>query len=108
MFTEAKAVPSVVIPDAKKSTLRERDSEIAEQAAVMMERGVTATQVSAYLGVKMVKIKEKQEPIELRVTPSHKFVGRDKDGKVRVRWDPSLKEAELGRKVLIDWAHLIF
>ena len=52
----------------------------AEQVARLMDSGATASQISAYSGMKLVKLQDKFTP-EPKVTPSHMFVPKDEDGK---------------------------
>ena len=60
----------------------ERNKRQAEQAAVMMGRGVTPSQLSAYTGIKLVPLEQDDKPT-LKVTPSNQFVDRDSDGEAK-------------------------
>lgn len=52
----------------------------AEAVAKLADAGATASQISAYSGMKLVKLQNRFTP-EPKVTPSHMFVPRDEDGK---------------------------
>ena len=56
-----------------------RNKQQAEAVGKMLASGASGAQLSAYTGVKLVKMTEGFEPT-LMETPSHMFVDRDKEG----------------------------
>lgn len=70
-------------PNDEERAIREaieKNRRAAEQASKLLERGVTAQQLEAYTGIKLVELPMDEGPT-LRVTPSNQFVDRDGDGR---------------------------
>lgn len=70
-------------PNDEEMAIREaieKNRRAAEQASKLLERGVTAQQLEAYTGIKLVELPMDEGPT-LRVTPSNQFVDRDGDGR---------------------------